>query len=111
MTTSTETKILFTGKSGREYEFWLYPLDVTFKELPGIYIWLKETKAGSYRPLYIGQSQNLNDRHSGGHHKEDDVRLAGATHICAHVTSGTPTQRLLEERDLIEKYKPDFNET
>jgi hypothetical protein len=110
-TISNETKLLFTSKSGHQYEFYRYPLNVTFKAVPGIYIWVKQTKPGSYRPLYIGQSQDLSDRHSGGHHKEDDVRLGGATHICALATSGTPAQRLLQERDLIESYKPDFNET
>jgi hypothetical protein len=54
---------------------------------------------------------DLNDRHSGGHHKEDAVLRGGATHIAAHTSSGTPAQRLLEERDLIDNYKPEFNDT
>jgi hypothetical protein len=111
MATSTETTIHFKGKSGTQYKFWIHPLDCSFKEVPGVYGWLKETAPGTFRPVYFGQTQDLNDRHSGGHHKEDAVLRAGATHICAHTTSGTPAQRVLEERDLIENYKPDFNDT
>jgi hypothetical protein len=111
MTTSTDTTILFKGKSGREYKFWIYPLGTSFKELPGIYGWLKETQPGTFRPLYFGQTKNLSDRHGGGHHKEDEVKRNGATHICARVTSGSEADRLAEEKDLIENYKPVCNDT
>jgi hypothetical protein len=83
-----------------------HPVDV-----PGVYGWLKETQPGTFRPLYFGQTKSLNDRHAGGHHKENEALRNGATHICAHTTSGTEATRLMEERDLIENYKPVCNDT
>ena len=111
MTTSTETTIQFTGKSGSQYKFWIYPLGTAFKDSPGIYGWLKETAPGTFRPVYFGQTGSLRDRHGGDHHKEAEVKRNGATHICARVTSGTEAQRLAEEKDLIENYKPVCNDT
>jgi excinuclease UvrABC nuclease subunit len=109
MTTSTETTIHFNGKSGREYKFWIHPLGTSFKDSPGVYGWLKETQPGTFRPVYFGQSKSLSDRH-GNHEKEAEVKRNGATHICAHMTSGTEAERLAEEKDLIENYKPVCND-
>ena len=109
MSTSTETTILFNGKSGREYKFWMYPLGTSFNESPGVYVWAKETQPGYFRPVYIGQSNNLRVRH-GSHEKEPEVLRNGATRICAH-TRGGEAERLAEEKDLIENYKPVCNDT
>ena len=108
MTTTTETTILFTGKSGRQYKYWMHPLGTTFKESPGNYIWVKQTQPGYFVPVYIGHTNNLQLRH-GNHEKEPEVRRNGAVRICAH-TSGTETERLAEEKDLIQNYKPVCND-
>ena len=100
--------IMWPGKSGKEYQYWIYPIITEFKDSPGNYIFAKETTPGHWSPLYIGQTKSLKTRLSD-HEKEACAKRNGATHIHANA-SGGEVGRLAEEKDLITHWKPPCNE-
>jgi predicted GIY-YIG superfamily endonuclease len=99
--------INWAGKSGNLYQYWIYPIDTSFKSSPGNYIYTKHNGVG-WVPLYMGQTVDLAARLSN-HEKDSEARRNGATHIHAH-TSGSEAERLAEERDLCAKWKPICND-
>ena len=107
MTDSTPT-ILWAGQSGRSYTFWIYPIGTNFCDKPGNYVYSRQTQPGMWSPVYVGQTENLNDRLSN-HEKELHAIRNGATHIHAHVNNGTKQDRLDEETDLIRRWHPVCN--
>jgi hypothetical protein len=100
--------ILWPGKSGKEYKYWIHPIGTDLEDSPGNYIFAKKISPRRWSPIYIGQTNNLND-HLANHEKEALARKKGATHIHAH-TSDTENQRLEEEKDLVSRWKPPGNE-
>ena len=96
------------GQSGKTYRYWIYPIGTSFKEVGGNYIFAKEARPGSWIPVYVGQSKNLNQRLEN-HEKEACAKRNGATHIHAH-KNDSEAARLAEEKDLIAKWKPVCNE-
>lgn len=105
---SVPQTINWTGQSGKTYTHHIHPIDTTFKEAPGNYLYAKESSPGRWSPLYIGQTKNLSDRLSN-HEKENCARRQGATHIHAHINSNGEAARLVEEKDLIDKWSPHCN--
>ncbi len=112
--TSTETKtptITWTGTSGREYTYRIYRIGTSFKDEPGNYMFLKETKPHRYRSVYVGETGSLDDRLSNpeAHHKRLCTKREGATHICVHINSKGEKARKAEEADLISALNPPCN--
>lgn len=105
--TNTATKINWTGISGQNYEYEIYEIGDSFKPEAGNYIFCKLNTAGNWEPQYIGQTNDLNER-LGNHDKEACAKLNGATHIHAHLNP-VEANRLVEEKDLIENFKPVCN--
>jgi len=102
--------IKWPGQSGKEYQFHIYPRGTTFDGIyPGLYMYLKETKPNTWRTVYIGQTQDLNERQKQGY-KREQIDAAGATHICIHVNYDGEPARLAEESDLLVRWKPECNE-
>jgi len=101
--------IKWTGISDKEYTYYIYPID-TFnpKSDGGNYLFAMETKPGSYKPVYVGQTNDLKER-LGDHEKETCARRNGATHIHAHL-NGNKQSRLDEEKDIIKRWKPVCND-
>ena len=109
MTTATATRtIRWSGLSGRQYEYRIYPLGANFKAVPGSYIFAKETSQGRHRPIYIGETEDLSERFDN-HHKMPCIRLQGATHIHVHQNDGGVAARRMEEDDLVNKWSPSCN--
>ncbi len=104
MTTQT---VKWTGQSGKTYDYFVYPIGTSFAAKPGNYIFAAVT-SGVWKPCYIGQTENLNDR-LGDHEKEACAKRHGATHIHAHLTEGGESVRKAEEADLISCWKPPCN--
>jgi len=102
-----EVPITWPGASGKEYKYWISPIDSSFKDEPGNYIFAKETSPGRWTPIYIGESESLEDR-LANHDKLPCVKRHGGTHIHAH-TSGGESVRKAEESDLIAKWDPPCN--
>jgi hypothetical protein len=53
--------VIYPGESGREYEYWIYPLDNDFADEPGNFGFALEWKPGRWEVLYFGQSDSLRD--------------------------------------------------
>jgi len=104
----TKPDIYWTGKSGHKYGYWIHPIGTEFKKVPGNYIFAKETRPSRWRPLYIGQTKNLDERLET-HEMEECAERNGATHIHAHTSSSDEDVRRAEEADLITKWKPICN--
>lgn len=98
----------WTGKSGKRYTYYVYPVGSKFAEKPGNYGFCKKNAAGNWVPRYFGQSGNLRDR-LGKHEKEVCAIANGATHVHAHLNAHE-TDHLAEERDLIRRFNPACNE-
>jgi len=105
----SEKTIKWPGGSGEKYSYWIYPIDTTFTEAPGNYIFAKETSPGKWSPIYIGQTKDLADR-LGDHEKETCAKRNGAGHIHIHKTEGGEVVRKEEEKDLITHWRPVCNE-
>jgi hypothetical protein len=100
--------IIWPGASGKEYKYQIYSIDTAFNDVPGNYIFAKETSPNRYTPIYIGESESLKDRLSN-HDKLPCVQRHGGTHIHAHTTSGGQDIRRAEESDLLTKWDPPCN--
>ena len=77
---SEAQKINWPGKSGTQYQYWIYPIETTFNDGSGNYIFAKETRPGYWLPCYIGQTENLGDRLSN-HEKESCAKKIGRAHV------------------------------
>ncbi len=97
------TNVYWTGASGQQYQFQLDPIGTDYKERPGVYIFCKAASNGNFDACYIGETENLRSRLSGGllaHHRVDSIRAAGATHICTLHVPGPLALREGIETDL-----------
>ena len=104
-----ERTIDWSGKSGETYRYWIYDIGETFKELPGNYIFAKETKPNIFSPIYIGETENLKERLVSSHEKMPCIERNGVTHICTHTSDQNEATRRAEESDLIELWQPICN--
>jgi hypothetical protein len=105
---SDEPKIIWTGKSGKEYTYWFYKIGTAFDAVPANYIFCKETTENKVRAIYIGETGDLSERFDN-HHRMSCIKREGATHVCAHKSSTDEDERRNEERDLIANYDPPCN--
>jgi predicted GIY-YIG superfamily endonuclease len=87
------------GISGKTYTYHVYPFGTALKAEPGNYIYAKLNGQNQWVPLYIGETDNLDNR-VATHEKRECVRRNGVTHIHAHLTAGDRGARLAEETDL-----------
>jgi hypothetical protein len=97
------------GQSGTVYRYEIYPLDTTFRPLPGNYIYAGQSEAGEWVPLYVGQTRDMHQRLEG-QEKLQPAMQQGATHIHMHYDQKGQATRCTEERDLIVRWQPVCNE-
>jgi hypothetical protein len=102
-----EVTINWPGTSGKTYLYYIIPMGTSLQAKPGNYIFSRETKPGTWTPIYIGQTENLDIRFDN-HHKASCITRGGVTHIHQHL-SGDEKSRLAEESDLVQKWKPPCN--
>lgn len=108
--TKTTRTILWVGASGKTYQYYIYPIDHPMADVPGNYIWARETEPGRFRALYAGEAQQLGQRINRSHEKYACVAKHGATHITARRNDGGRDARLTEEADLRRSYRPVCND-
>ena len=90
----------WTGLSGWTYRFWLYPIGTRFGPTGSNYIYVKRRPGTPYwDPVYIGETENMANRHISTHHQRNAIMANGATHIFVHVNNDERA-RLDEETDL-----------
>lgn len=104
---TTTPTIVWVGKSGVQYTYWIYPIRAPLAAKGGNYIFSKQGQDGLWYPLYIGQTGNLSERFDD-HHKAARIIGAGATHIHARLNA-EKTARLAEESDLVSHWRPSCN--
>lgn len=109
------TTVTWTGKSGTDYAFELYPSATDFFAVPGVYIVCRALQVGGvtrYEALYVGEAQSLEDRLNTNGSGHDGLKRAlkmGATHIAARVVNGGAAERLRIETDLRHSLNPSCN--
>lgn len=108
MSQTTQKTIEWQGQSGKSYKYWINRLSPNFVAKPGNYIFAKEVSPGRFMPVYIGQTGDLSERFEN-HHKAACIRSNGATHIHAHTNTAGEASRLMEEADLVARWKPACN--
>ena len=101
--------ITWLGKSGKSYKYEIWSLSEIHKAVPANYIFVKETEADRYQPIYIGQTGDISERFDN-HHKMSCIRKNGATHLCSHGSSSDEKERKAEESDLLGKWNTPCND-
>ena len=92
-------KCIWTGASGKKYEYEIYLMDSTWNDVPGNYIFAKEVSPHKWQGVYIGETESFKDR-LPNHNELPCIKRNGGTHIHAHINSDSHA-RLDEEKDLL----------
>ena len=99
----------FTGQSGAEYKFEVWPRDTIFPDVGGVYIFSKRDSQRRHTVLYVGQTNSFKDRRLQHHEKwKECANQRGGNVICTYQESST-VRRLKIESDLIDEYDPPCN--
>ena len=97
------------GASGKSYTYFVYPLDPSFNDGDGNYIYTKKNTEGNWVPIYIGEGNLAERSQLSQHHQGACIRSKGATHFHCHLNADQQA-RLAEEDDLLKRftdaYKP-----
>lgn len=108
----TNTHLSFNIES-ETFEFEIFSLgdyrfeeNLNFDEKSGIYMFLRQTqpilsssefssnmKCKTYKPLYLGRTENFNQRFCG-HHKEKELLIRDATHIALYFCRKNSVERV-----------------
>ena len=104
---ASDDTITLNGKSGKVYDYYTHPFGESFKPAPGNYVFVKKDSEG-INIIYIGETGDISERFDS-HHKMDDIKSAGATHILTHTGDANEKIRKTEEQDLIDNYDPPCN--
>jgi len=87
------------GASGTKYTFGIYPRETSWKDVGAVYILTKRTikqdGGGSHTHVYVGQTQNMNDRHMN-HHKVECFDSYNANCIGVFLESSEEKQLEIE---------------
>ena len=97
----------WTGPSGKVYSYEIHPIDTTWNDVPGNYIFAKESSPRRWDAVYIGQTLSLKDR-LFYHEALPCIRRNGGTHTHIHVNRDSQA-RLDEESDLLANYTTPCN--
>ena len=96
------------GQSEKEYIYAIYERDADWNDVPGNYIFAKETSPGTWTAVYVGETMSFKNRPMSNHPETACALRNGATHIHAH-TNANAIDRRSEEQDLINRHTPPCN--
>lgn len=94
--------------NGVSYSYEPYALDASFNAVPGNYVFARQNQNGSYSAIYIGETDNLKERHEN-HEKRPCALKNGATHILARRNDGGQAVRRKEQDEMIAYCQPVCN--
>jgi hypothetical protein len=102
---------MFSGQSGEKYQFFVYPLNESFKSVGAVYAVsrrYRDKKGGySYHIVYLGETSDLATRLQ--HHRDSDCFARHhANCVCTHLDSDQDS-RLAKKDDLLRNCTPDCN--
>lgn len=100
-------KCTWTGASGKEYLYDIYPIGTNWNDVPGNYIFAYESSPLIWTPVYIGETESFKDR-LPNHNELPCIKHNGGTHIHAHINEDSQA-RLAEESDLLSNYTTPCN--
>ena len=94
----------FTGQSGQKYQFFVYPMNESFKSVGAVYAVgrrYRDNKGGySYDLLYVGETSDLATRLENHHKDWDYFARQHANCICAHLDNDQHS-RFTKKEDLL----------
>lgn len=90
------------GASGEWWITSVYPLGVTFHDMPAVYVMVRRRPDGLCEPIYIGESENCTERmkehiQSG---RMINAAVLGANELHVHLLAISKHERLAVETDL-----------
>ncbi|MBI3129300.1 MAG: hypothetical protein HYZ11_16955 [Candidatus Tectomicrobia bacterium] len=105
------TRVTFSGSSGADYQFEVYPVSAIFNDFGAVYMFTNRTAApdgtGQHMAVFIGESEELGSRLA----KHDLLQSAGRHKfncVCVH-READEDLRVVAEADLRKRYKPKGN--
>ena len=93
---------IWTGASGKEYEYEIFPIRANWTDKPGNYIFAASISPGKWQALYIGETISFIDE-LPYHDELSCIQSNGATHVHARIVQDSQA-RLAEEKDLLANY-------
>ena len=108
MSSKQKRIMVWTGASGKKYEYTLYGLDAEFNNVAGNYVFAQEVEPRTWKAVYVGQTDDLG-RRLANHEKKPCVRRHGGTHVHVHGNATGESARREEESDLIKALDPVCN--
>lgn len=112
-TPASQGKVSFTGNSGKQHQFWAWPLDTRFKPVAAVYFITKRAyrnrtyHMASHDAIYIGQTDDLSKTFSAtaplGRYLEH-----GANCVCICLLADAE-QRVAVEQDLLASHSTHCN--
>src|SRR5258708_1610347 len=99
------------GASGADYTFEMNPVGSAYDRQPGVYVFVRRTVAGLWQVLYVGETDDFDDRLNTGLERLDAwprIRDWFATHI-GTLPVPEATERLRIEADLRDGIQPPCN--
>lgn len=101
-------KYTWTGASGKEYMYNIFPIDTNWNDVPGNYIFAKKSSPHEWQAVYIGETESFKER-LPNHNELPCIRRNGGTHTHTHINRDSRA-RLDEEKDLLANNKTPCNE-
>jgi len=97
----------WTGASGKKYLYNIYEIDTEWNDVPGNYIFAKETSPHKWKAVYIGETESFKER-LPNHNESPCIERNEGTHIHARINLDR-NSRLAEESDLLENNQTPCN--
>jgi len=92
-------ELTIAGASGTKYTFGVYSFNSTWAEVAGVYLVtrrsLNEEGTGTHTFIYVGETENLKERHLD-HHKADCFLRHGANCLCFLSEKSEPKRKAIE---------------
>lgn len=99
---------VWSGHSGQKYRYTVYMFGTMFGPGPANFIFARETRAGQYQVLYVGQTQDLSEPFDDAVAVEC-LKQGRVTHIHVRHTDTREELRRAERSDLISALNPPCN--
>ena len=96
------------GQSGKTYRYWFLDRTGPINAVAGNYAFVMELANGSYRPVYFGETDDLQDCITS-HERWNEAVRRGAKHVMGHTTPAGGLARCDEEMDLVQRWNPPLN--
>ena len=101
-----EQTCTWTGASGTNYTYYVYPRGTSINAANGNYVYTKLNGQNQWVPVYFGEGDLSKRAGSAGgdHHRKTCIDSKSATHVHMHLNA-TESARRAEEKDLLARYK------